>query len=244
MNGDTVDRVGIVAALAAEARALGAARRGADGLASLADGSLVGVSGMGFEAAARAAERLAQAGCGALMSSGFAGGLDPALAAGTVVVPYTILFEGAPALDAAAAWRERLVRSLSGTLPTPIASGRTLTCLQPRTSVSGKREAFRRTGAVAVDTESYAVAQVAAARRLPFLAVRVIVDTAHDEVPGALVETADAEGRIGARRLLLAILSDSAGIGALLRLSRRYRSARRSLRTVARGVARSAREER
>jgi len=266
--------VGIVAALAAEARTLGVSRRAlrrierrSDGLAALADGSLVAVSGMGCEAAARSARSLVEAGCGALASWGLAGGLDPALRAGTVVAPETVLLDGAPgeaatldaaaldaaALNVAAAWRERLVRALAAPIDAPsggraplarlapvtglarVTGGRLLTCLRPLASRAEKQDAHRRTGAVAVDTESYAVAEVAAAHDLPFLAVRVIVDTAGDEVPGALAGVVDARGRIDARRLLLALLSQPAAVGALLKLSRRYGAARMALRAVADG---------
>lgn len=233
-------KVGIVAALAAEARALGAARRAAVGMRSLADGSLVAVSGMGVEAAARSAHSLIEAGCGALASCGLAGGLDPQLRAGTIVVPQTLLFDGAPALNVAAAWRERLVHTSSEPLRTAMVGGRLLTSVRPRVSIAEKQDALRRTGAVAVDTESYAVAKIAAASDLPFLAVRVIVDTANDEVPSTLAEVASAQGRIDIGRLILAVVSDPASIAPLLRLSRRYGAARNSLRAVAREVARSA----
>jgi adenosylhomocysteine nucleosidase len=77
--------VGIVAALDAEARAFGPAARRRGGV--LADGTLLTVSGMGAELAAPAACRLIEAGASALLSFGFAGGLDPKLRAGSVVLP-------------------------------------------------------------------------------------------------------------------------------------------------------------
>ncbi len=52
--------------------------------------------------------------------------------------------------------------------------------------VAAKAAAFRETGAVAVDMESLGVARIAAAHSLPFIAVRVIVDTAGDMLPDAI----------------------------------------------------------
>ena len=56
--------IGIVSALAAEARALGPAAPHGAGLRQLADGALLAVSGIGESAAAAAARRLVLAGAG------------------------------------------------------------------------------------------------------------------------------------------------------------------------------------
>lgn len=224
--------LGIVVALSAEARTLGPATRSKSGLASLTDGSLLAVSGMGCEAAARSARALAEAGCGALASWGLAGALDPALAPGTLVVPDTLLLEGEPTLSAAPAWRDRILRSCTTALPA--VGGALLTSRQAVAGVAEKRDAFRRTGAAAVDMESYAAARTAASHGLPFLAVRVIVDAATDEVPRALIDAADARGRIAVGRLIVRMLAAPRSIALLPPLARRYRAALRSLRAAAR----------
>src|SRR5579871_5227035 len=86
--------LGVVAALNAEARTLGPAMPRSDGLSLLGDGALLAVSGMGGALAAGAARRLLEAGAAALMSFGLAGGLDPALGAGAVVLPREIVSRG------------------------------------------------------------------------------------------------------------------------------------------------------
>ena len=94
---------GVVAALEFEARSLGRASRRA-GLCALGDGSLLRVSGVGGDNAARAARELVAAGAGALLSWGVAGARDPALTCGAVLLPAEILCPGTgaaadPALD-------------------------------------------------------------------------------------------------------------------------------------------------
>src|SRR6202040_3502834 len=79
-----VNVVGIVCALAAQGPHLGPAARGHERVSSLADGTLLIVSRMGSPAAALGARALIDAGASALASWGMAGGLDPALAAGTI----------------------------------------------------------------------------------------------------------------------------------------------------------------
>ena len=80
--------------------------------------------------------------------------------------------------------------------------------------------------------ESSAVAQVAESYGVPFIAVRVIVDTARDAIPPAVAGASHA-GKVRLGRLILGLLRSPAQIGSLLRLARRYRVALRSLRAVA-----------
>jgi adenosylhomocysteine nucleosidase len=95
-----------------------------------------------------------------------------------------------------------------------------------------KRAARRATGACAVDMESSAIAQVAEAHGVPFIAVRVIVDTARDGIPQA-VAGASRAGKLRMGRLIFGLMRSPLEIASLLRLARRYRVALRSLRAVA-----------
>lgn len=230
MNG-----LGIVAALAAETRALAPVMRRGAGLASLADGTLLAVSGMGPAAAAQAARRLLEAGATALVSFGLAGGLDPALAAGTVLLPGEIVSAEGALFLTTHEWRERLSAALAGRHP--VCGGRLLSSAVPIGSAAEKASAFRRTAAVAVDMESLAVAQVAASDRLPFIAVRAIVDTADDALPRTLIAAAAAGGALRVGRLLGSLARTPEDLRAFLRLARRYRAASRALAAVARSGA-------
>jgi adenosylhomocysteine nucleosidase len=228
--------LGIVAALAAESRPLGAGSRGPDGAVTLADGTLLILSGVGLSAAADAARRLAAAGARALVSWGMAGGLDPALAAGTLVLPAEIISPEGSSFTTAPDWRERVSGAIAAQLP--VCCGRLLTCREALRSVAAKALAFRETAAVAVDMESSAIAEVAAAERLPFLAVRAIVDGAADEVPTAALNAATVgTGALRIGRLLAALARTPGELPSLIRLAGRYRSARRALSVVARSGA-------
>lgn len=227
----TPNLVGIVCALQSEARHLGSATRRSEFLRELADGTLVCVAGMGGQAAARGAQRLLDAGAAALVSWGMAGGLDPALIAGTLLLPNAVIGADGQAIETSQPWRERLSTAISSQL-TPV-SGKLATVGHAVASVGEKAALFLGTGAAAVDMESLAIAQVATACRVPFLAVRVIVDTAADELPGAVKAAADAEGHLSVWRLLGALALAPADLPALIRLARRYRSAAISLAAVA-----------
>jgi adenosylhomocysteine nucleosidase len=225
-----LNAAGVVAALAAEARALGPARRRSEGCAVLADGTLVAVSGIGPSAAGSAARRLIEAGATSLVSWGMAGGLDPGLEAGAVCLPHEVIAADGTRFPTARPWREFLTSAIAA--KRPVASGNLLTAARAIDTAAAKATARRETAAAAVDMESSAVAQVAQANHLPFIAVRVIVDAARDSVPAAVIRSSQA-GQVRVGRLLLGLMQSPMQIVPLLRLARRYRLAMRSLRAVA-----------
>ncbi len=221
---------GVVAALAAEARALDPAARGGGGPTILPDGTLLSVSGIGCAAAARAALGLIESGARALVSWGMAGALDPSLAAGAVCLPSEVIGADGASFITAGYWREPLAMLVAA--HRTVACGKLLTSARAIDTVAAKQAAHRETGAVAVDMESTAVAQVAATHGVPFIAVRVIVDTAGDTVPGSVV-AASAAGQVKLGRLICGLVLSPADIAPLVRLARRYRIAGRSLAAVA-----------
>jgi len=229
---------GVVAALAAEARALGPTRRRDDGCALLGDGTLLAVSGIGAAAAEGAARRLIAGGATSLVSWGMAGGLDPRLEAGAVCLPLEVLSADGMRFASARSWRECLSAQLSlpaARLALPLETGKLLTVTQPIDTIEAKQALFRETGAAAVDMESGAIAAVAQAHGLPFIAVRVIVDTARDPLPRA-VSRASGGGELHIGRLLVGLARSPGELIDLVRLGRRYRLAIRALRAVARAA--------
>lgn len=218
--------VGIVCALASEARHLGPTVRLNAPLGSLPDGTLVATTGMGRSAAAVGARALIDAGAKALASWGMAGGLDPSLQAGAILLPNEVL--GNRVYQCEPGWRGRLSATLEA------RSGRLLTSAKSVGSVADKAELFRTTGAVAVDMESASIAEVAEQEGVPFLAVRVIVDSAADALPRAVTAAADNEGHVHIWRLIGALALAPNELAPLIRLAQRYRTANRSLATIAR----------
>ena len=204
-----------------------------------ADGTLLVVSGMGAAAAASGARQLVDAGARALLSWGVAGGLDPALPAGALFLPGEVISADGVVYQTAREWRETLATMVASCHP--VTGGRLLTSRRPLGSAADKSIAFSETGAAAVDMESAAVAEVARAQGLPFLAVRAIVDTAKDPLPKAAIAAASS-GSVKLSRLLGALARAPADLPALIRLMWRYRAASRSLAAVARAGALAPRE--
>ena len=202
---------------------------GFEELAALS-GSRLAISGIGYEAARAAARALVEAGVTALMTFGMAGGLDPTLKAGSIVLPGELISPSGARFITCRSWRERIASAVSSSRA--VTEGNLLTSASAIDSVADKAAAYRASGAVAVDMESAAVAEVAAAARLPFIAVRVIVDTAADVLPRAVVAASRA-GRVQMGRLIAGLALAPGQIKPLIRLSQRYRTAMRSLRVIA-----------
>lgn len=220
----------MVTALATEARALGTPPSRSESLTVLPDGTLVAVSGVGYDAAARAAHALVASGAIGLVSFGLAGGLDPDLAAGTLVLPREVRSQNQADVSVDSAWHQCVVRCLPSTQA--VATGALWSSRMPVVTVDAKRTLFAESGAVAVEMEAMAVAQIAASAAIPFLAIKVIVDTALDVLPRAVMAV-DSAGRIRTMKLAGMLLRYPNEIIALIRLAGRYGPAQRSLRAIA-----------
>jgi adenosylhomocysteine nucleosidase len=114
-----------------------------------------------------------------------------------------------------------------------IVEGALLSLAEPLTTPLSKSQAWARTGAIAIDMESFAIAQVAADQGVKFAVARVVVDTAADRLPGLVLQATDVRGEVDYRRLASGLLRRPPELLALLRLAQRYRVALHSLRALA-----------
>ena len=218
--------IGFIAALASECASL---RRHRPRAAPW----LVVQSGPGAARAADGAARAVDSGAGLLVSWGLAGGLGPAVAPGTVLLPRRVLEPGAEPLPVDAVWHARLC-NLAGELA--LEQGDLLTAPAVLESPAAKRAAAAATRAVAVDMESSAIAAVAARANVPFVALRVVVDGFDDTLPPGTARWIDARGH---RRLTPALRAavDARQWRTLLTLANRYRVASGTLDRLARALA-------
>ncbi len=134
--------LGIIAALESEASTLGPAVRRRDGLSSLGEAALLAVSGMGSIRAAMAARSLVGAGAAGLMSFGLAGGLDPSLRAGCLVLPGEVISREGARFLTADGWRERLHRLIAK--QRPVVAGKLLTNARAHRGDRGQSQCLSR----------------------------------------------------------------------------------------------------
>ncbi|HKJ75256.1 MAG TPA: hypothetical protein VKA19_14170, partial [Alphaproteobacteria bacterium] len=148
-------RVGIVTGMAFEAECLRAALRRHPDLPK----PRIQVTGARRGRAEATARNLIAEGATALLSFGVAGGLDPDLKPGDLIIADHILSVNGPILAADSRWVHAVLEGLGD-----IAAIRTLPILSVDSAVQNAREKarlFKETGAGAVDMESYGTARAA-----------------------------------------------------------------------------------
>jgi nucleoside phosphorylase len=191
-------------------------------------------SGPGPERAASAATAALASGASGLLSFGLAGALTAELEPGAVLLPRRVRSAAGTSFDADPEWHAELAAAVRGLgLATELRD--LLSVPSAIASVADKARAAAN-GAAAADMESAAIAAVAARAGARFVALRVVVDAAGDELPADVERWIDERGerRIGAA--LSAALHPTQWRG-LWMLAQRYRAARRTLARLAPVVA-------
>ncbi len=184
--------------------------------------------------AAQGAAELVAGGASMLLSFGFAGGLEPSLQPGDIIVGAGVVgTDGqlratddalaqqicAALDDADCKWTAGLVAGADQALATPAA----------------KQAIAARTGALIVDMESNAVA----AAGLPFAILRVVVDPAARALPASVLAALDSRGHVNIAALMAGLLRRPREIVPVLALARDNGPARASLRRAAAAVGRA-----
>jgi adenosylhomocysteine nucleosidase len=229
--GASLSVIGLVAALPLEVECL-AGRLEPGASATLSGNGRLRLSGLGSHNARRAAVELADSGVTALLSWGSAGGLDPGLTPGTLLLPRYVFTSEGRRFEVTVAWRAKLHELVSRQFETN--TGALVQSSHPLTTAQQKRALFARTGAVAVDTESAAIAEVAASRGLSFVAIRAVLDPATRALPSSAVAAVDSSGRLLVKELVRGLVRRPSDLPGVLRLWSDLRLACATLAAVAR----------
>jgi len=194
-----------------------------------------------------------------VLTCGFAGGLNPELAAGTVVYsvdenrlgtvnpPPTPPREGRPISDARGqfpSWEGSGVGSATQHLEVqpPLLSSALLAagarparfqCVERVvTTATGKRGLRQQTGADAVEMESGVIRAICGKHNVPSATVRVISDTANEDLPLDFNRLMDSDQKLRYGKLTAALLKSPGKIGALLKLQKQTQAAAEQLAQV------------
>jgi adenosylhomocysteine nucleosidase len=186
-----------------------------------------------------------------IVATGYAGGTLPGHAAGTLAIAETVVAGGGGPDAADRVGAEPVPSQLSGhvacdrslvhlahssaqQLRVPFATGLLATTPRIVCAAAQKRALGETSGAIAVDLETWHIGRVAADAGVPFLAVRAIVDTVDDDLPGFVEQLAPGPRPPAALPALRYLARRPASLPSIIRTGR---AAGRARRTIAAFIA-------
>ena len=150
-------------------------------------------------------------GASGIISFGVAGGLAPGLVEGQWVAAAAVR-AGKQVFPTDWAWTRSLLERLPGAVHADIIG-----MDAPVAHPEDKRSLHAQTGAAAVDMESHIAARIAAARRVPFVACRVIIDAADKRLPPAALIGLRPDGTADVLAVLRSVMQQPGQVPALVR---------------------------
>ena len=163
------------------------------------------------------------AGSSGLVSFGVAGGIAPALKPGSCVIATSVI-DHDRVHKADPRWSQRLARLIPGSV-----SGAILGVPEPIAEAETKQALHARTGAQIIDMESHVVARAAAQHRVPFAAIRVVVDPAGRTIPRSALAGSRPDGSIDPVAVMRSLARYPRDLLGLIRMSLDARAARTAL---------------
>jgi len=198
--------------------------------AKILAGSTVVVGGGSAGTLAANLEAQLRGGVCGVISFGLCGALDPSLKVGDVVVG-ELVADADDSYAADAAWAERLMAATPGARYGAFARAE-----QVVGSPAEKAELRRRTGAAAVDLESYVVARLARWFGAPFAILRAVSDSADRALPHAARVGLGPDGRPAIGAVLASLRAHPWQIGSLIRTALEAEDAFHSLERAAQAL--------
>ena len=180
-------------------------------------------SGSGMIHALAATRYLISRGVSSVMVLGLAGGLQPLLKPGSMILVDSVLEENGRHTNPS--WKTDL---LSVRYAEAVLMNRGLSCLrgavvtspEPVMSAVKKKDLFAKTQALAVDMESAAVARAAAEAGLPLFIFRTVSDGASTSIPGDISDCFHENGTFDLSGLLRRIVQNPFLLGKICSMAR------------------------
>ena len=194
------------------------------------------VSGMGEENALAAAQILIKKDVRALVSWGTAGALTENIYAGDLLLADGVISNDENKYSFDTEWNKRIANELCNT-SLKIRNGMIAHAQQVLATAEDKKNLHSKTNALAVDLESFAIAQLANETTIPCISVRAIVDEASQCIPEAVIKNTDIFGRPALFPLFSSVIRRPGLVAELIKLGKGMSAATKTLSTVAKSQA-------
>jgi len=156
-----------------------------------------------------------------LLCIGIAGGLTPGLSPADLLLARDVMHsDGQMAPPPDPAWLQQALRVDELVAGTLVTHSRVAGTPKEKTAL---RELCRSDENACVDMETAAFASAAAKRRVPYLALRAVSDSANEPLPGILTQVVEPGGNVAPLTILRFVFTDPRGGVALVRLGFRFR---------------------
>lgn len=224
-------RIGIIAALPAEAKCLYKGRLEVATPIAIGAGLFLCLSGMGDEAAYNSGKRLIDLDVQALISWGVAGALHHSVHSGDLLIAQSIMTQQVH-YATTKHWSENIqtyCKQISQPYQTAAMTSINTVCA----SVQGKQDLFKKTEAMAVDMESGAVARVAKRYHKDLLVIRAIADEATMTIPPAAIKHTDILGQPQLPAFLISCAKNPSQLYHLGKLAWHYKNGLKTLQGIA-----------
>jgi hypothetical protein len=166
--------------------------------------------------------------CTGIISFGLCGGLSERALIGQAFI-YDTVVTPAQSLTCDVAWRKRLFAASKYYECHCWSSGNFNTA----NTIAERAQLFAQTGCEVIDDETYAVAQFAQIRNIPFIGLRVVSDGAEDNLPPAVINALNPNGTDDIPAVIASVISDPEQLPALIRTAQEFEKSIAELRTAA-----------
>ena len=211
-------RIGILTGLASELRLI---RKTTTGITPQ---PIFACAGANPECARLETERLITEGAEALISFGLGGGLIPRLRPGHIILAEKTILPGGREIGMDKEWIGRLLKLTAGSglaIEAGILAGSDRVVPTPE----NKHALAAHTGALIVDMETHALAEVAEDAGIPALAIRAVCDSADQSIPRAVIGSTRPDGEVKTMKIMGRLFAAPWQLPALLGLRRGERDA-------------------
>ena len=190
---------------------------------------MISLNGYGPLNAKKAAKKIIKNQVSCLISFGFAASCDDSIKSGAIVIPKNIIWRNSSKNQTSITLRKKIIKKLSSN---NFSSKNMYSSKNIIFSIDKKNEISTKFNVSCIDMESEDIQKIAKKNRLPFVAVRIVIDDLKLEIPQFITKATKANGETNYLLILLGIIKKPTSLINIFRLGLHYYSGLRKLKVL------------